>query len=494
MAGTDISRISSDFLRQSPAGHGRSVQHGRRNGKLIDYDDLGRQLRLEKVRQGLTREQIHFHPAAARAVEKSLAQRSLQASRPARVLTPAELNRHEKLTGAQPEIAQKALALLRNRQLPQGRPAGAGRGALQEYLALQKLKLALAAGDDAEFAARLLPLPDFSGGADALARRFYQASDDDAQLDELLAGFALDHRQRAQLKEKIRQCPHHHATGYHPEGLASVLAQAIGIDEARPSGAAAQSRLAGIDDRLAELEGDDTVGRYVSGALNIADEAEKSADPARFADDYADLIHGNESWGEKCAGVLDRYMQQGRGDDLTALPRTLEAASRAADLDLHADFPSTDKLRLQAAIGSLSLIARMRTVSEAVEDAVRFMERHHGKSIRPVELLRGVLDIFANPYGAALSLSKLASQLNLKLPDQSITLFREVGKAVRLMQQIFVDANASDAAQTGVQDALDNAIAHEEMLLDQAERGQSGAPEPADGGSLPAMPAPHLMP
>lgn len=189
------------------------------------------------------------------------------------------------------------------------------------------------------------------------------------------------------------------------------------------------------------------------------------------------------------------YIQQGRGDDLYELPRTLEAASRAADLDLHAEFPSTDKVRLQVAIESLSLVVRMKTVSEVVEDAVQFIERLHGKSIKPSELLRGVLEIFANPYGAASSLSALATRLGLKHPDESITLFREVGKGVRLMQQIFVDANASDAARTGIQDALDNAIAFEEMLLDQAEKGELGSASKTLGANLDfPMPAPDRMP
>ncbi len=189
------------------------------------------------------------------------------------------------------------------------------------------------------------------------------------------------------------------------------------------------------------------------------------------------------------------YTKQGRGDDLQELPRTLEAASRAADLDLHAEFPSTDKVRLQAAIESLSLVVRMKTVSEVVEEAAQFIERHHGKSIKPSDLLRGALEIFANPYGTASSLTALATRLGLKHPDESITLFRELGKGVRLMQHIFTDANASDAARIGVQDALDNAIAYEEMLLDQAEKGDPASGPRATGPDSPLpMPAPHLMP
>ncbi|MDO8300136.1 TyeA family type III secretion system gatekeeper subunit [Lacisediminimonas sp.] len=495
MAGNDIRRVAGDTLRHTTAGLAAQVQQGTRNGKVLDYDSLGRARRLEKIEKGLLREPAHFGQGLPKVPEKSLSQRTQHASRPVRSLSGEEIRRHARLSGAGELIAQKSLAYVRARQLPQERPSASGRGALQDYLALQGSKSALGAPSNEEFIARMAPLPDFSGGAPELARRFYEASSDDDELKKLLAGFALEENDQQKVIADIRKCGHHHQTGYQPSDLTRVLARAMNIGDMRPSGADAIALLSSIDDRLAEMEGDPEVGRYINGALNIADEAEKTADPARFADDYADLVHGSEAWGEKCLKVLDRYTSQGRGDDLQELPRTLEAASRAADLDLHAEFPSTDKVRLQAAIESLSLVVRMKTVSESVDETVQFIERHHGKSIKPSELLRGVLEIFANPYGAASSLAALATRLGLKHPDESITLFREVGKCVRLMQQIFTDANASDAARTGVQDALDNAIAYEEMLLDQAEKGNPALAPKTTAPDLPLpMPAPHLMP
>lgn len=489
MALNDIGRISGDRPRQTVPGADPAIRHGRRNGKILDYDDLGRHLRLEKIKKGLTREQIQERAELPKAVEKSLAARTLQTSRPVRALNAAEIRRHARLTGAPDAIAHQTLAILRGGPVTPGRPA-TGREAMREYLALQKAKLAAAAGSLEEFVAQMAPLPDFSGDATELSRRFYEASSNDDQLDQLLESFRLPGRERDKLKSRIRECPQHHQTGYQTAELAKVLAGALQI-ESVPAGAEAARLLTAIDDRLDELETDEAAGRYIGGALNIADEAEQAADPARFADDYAELIHGNDNWGSKCLSVFDRYLKQGQGEaDLHHLPRTLEAASRAADLDLHSDFPSTDKVRLQVAIESMTLIARMRTVAEAVEESAQFIERHFGKPVAPTALLRTVLEILANPYAASSSLAALSGRLELTQPEHRISLYREAGKAVRLMQQIYADANAADAAQTGVQDALDSAIAQEEALLDEAERG----PVIASTAAMTVPPPPHLMP
>lgn len=491
----DIRRVAGDALRQPGGGARTSGLQGARNGKLIDYDELGRTRLLEKFTKGLAREQVQFHHAAVIAPQKSLAQRTQDSSRPVRSLSREEISRHAKLSGNSVQIGQKALAFLRDGQPRQAATGGGGRAALQQYLALQKLKSALASGNQQELVAQMAPLPDFSGDAGQLARRFYEASGDDDQLSEMLSGFGLGDDERERAMKAIRECPHHHETGYQTDRLAQVLAKAMRIDDVRPSAAEAASLRANVDDALAELESSQDVGRYINGTLNIADEAEKTADPARFADDYADLVHGSEAWGEKCMKVLDRYMKQGSGDALQELPRTLQAASRAADLDLHAEFPSTDKVRLQAAVESLNLIVRMRTVSEMVEESAQFMERHHGKSINPSDLLRGALQVFASPYSAASAMTELASRLGVNHPDESITLFREIGRAVRLMQQVFPDANAVEAARTGIQDTLDSAVADEEILLDQIEASGPAAKleSAAEALTFPG-PAPQLMP
>lgn len=420
-----------------------------------------------------------------------------------RTLDLQQLARHAKLSGDQREVLANSLKFLRQRLLrpktgQQRKSAtsawklAGNRPAMRQYLALQKMQTALKLQQAArqerkseeeaeeEFMAAMAPLADNPGNASGLAQKFYDALGRDADLEDLLSGF--EDSERTVLLEELRGCavieeydPKQKAyrNTFDRRQFSAALKRAMRLDGFHLTDEKVRDLLEDVQGELAEMEGDPEFGRYAMGALNIVDYAEElqsqGEDGLQFIDDYSELVHADASM----ANMLSRASQiwvPGEGHiDMAKVRMTMEAASRAANLDMESTYPSTtDKNHLWAAVQSTKLIARLSTAIMLAYAAGDFLNRHFGRHIDPSKLLRELLDRMANPNAPASEFLAMTARINLQ-GDAMPAALKEAGDFFRTMHDMYPDPKSRQSLLKNLLDAMDEAARLEDERLSEED-------------------------
>ncbi|MDB5798441.1 MAG: hypothetical protein JWP36_2343 [Paucimonas sp.] len=483
----------------TPGAAGQTKAAGSLNGRPVDVDETGWENRLRSA-------QLGRHAAgSAEAGKLALDQRQVSTRQPVRELPSAQLARHARLTGNEREVRRHALDTLRNR-------ARAGQAmlslrtlnrntAMKQYLGKQMLQANLrklqAARKEAErseqaqqdFLANMAPVADFTGDASALARRFYEAmADEEGEFDELLSGFDLDSRGRDELKNALRELATEeddqarHKRSYPRRGFTEVLARAMGLPrQPFEDGTAGEHEignlLSQVGDDLAQMESDPEVGPYIAGTINIADEAERQADPVAFASEYDGLVRGEGSWAEKCLQAAKMYVKP-RTDgtlDLKGVQANMLAAGAAAGLDFSSLERSAAKDLLWAAMQSTKMIARLSTAISLADEISRFMGRYFKKPIDGGKMLQQLLERMANPGAPPMAFDDMARELGVG-EDQMPTTLREASAFFRRMYDMYPDPQTRQILLENVGMALDAAAEREDQRMEEDQRAESDLP------------------
>lgn len=489
-----------------------------RSGEQFDVDDvfLENKLRMASVNPMALGNQAALNKTA-------LAARQAAVGQEARLLSQQDLQRHSRLSGQEARIKQHALEYLRNRPLPpeQRLPdwqAGGRREGLGQYLGMLNVELALSrlrgAGNDAQakadFLAAMAPVAGHYGSARELARKFYDAQDDNA-LRDLLSGSGLepdalqdlieDLKQSEQFEEVLEESGQsRRRMNYSPVDFMSRLARGIGLaTDGQLDDAEIDRLLLDCRDRRGQIENDGNIGEAVKSTVYIAEVLEDVADevaPDAFAESYAKLVLGEDSWAKKSLEATKLCMSKDGKLDLPLLQSTMLATARAAGLDMEArrdergHLDGEDKARLQAAVESSKLLARLSSAAARVDEMRLFLERR-GTVVSGAQLLTVMLSRMSEPHAPPTSFINMARSISPRDVDLAPTLYEFAAFLRDMPIEMFPDPAEStrQACRDNLLLALDEAARLEDDRLLAAGLDEAGV-TPALPSPKPALPEP----
>jgi hypothetical protein len=411
------------------------------------------------------------------------------------ILSAQDVARHAKVSGDERDVNNKSQHLLRQRLLRPNRGAfsfslssfGRG-GAMRQYLALQKMQAAVKAQEAArqrsaseaeaegEFMAAMAPLSDNPGNAAALAQRFYEELGHDADLQDLLSGFEDD--QRVAFMDELRGCAvveeydakqQGYRKSFDKGEFCAALKRAMRLDHYRVTDEEARDLLEDVQGQLAQMEDDPDFYRFKQGAINIVAVAEEmqqeGQDPAQFIENYSALVHTEGNFASMCKRAAELYVRTDETIDPEQLRKNMEAASRAANLDMDSTLgPSTDKAHLWAAVQSAKLIARLSTAVMLAQTASGFLKRHFGRDVNVSQLLHQLLQRMAQPNASPTAFFDMAR--DLKLDDEAMpATLKQAADFFRSMHDMYPDAQMRQILLQNVADAMDEAARMEDERL-----------------------------